>query len=826
MTRRAFVNDRLWKAVEQGSLIAGFNLPFDLSRLAVDARKPKPTMFAGGFTQPLFEWQDRHGVYRPNGYRPWFRYKPIDRNRALMGWTGYRGPTGPAIHRPEGLGPLLDLKALTFALTGQGHSLDGAARRFGLPIAKQGVEEHGTITPRYVGYGRQDVAVTWHLLEALRAEWDRHPITVSPNRALSPTAMAKGYLRAMGVAPPVSKTSEVTAIDLGPWMNGYYGGRTEVRIRRVPVPVVYLDFLSMYPTVNVLLGLWPMVTAATLRVQDATTRIRELVQSVTLEQCFDPTFWSTMCFIARINPEGDVLPIRGFYDEASVVPTIGVNTVQSPDQDLWIPGPDLVASILLSGHVPHVLEARALVGEGQQEGLQPTRLRGRVPIDPTTDDFYQRLIEVRNQIRRGMTPESGEEADRLQEALKVVANVTAYGVAAQLDRPVIPGREHEPVTVYGIGGIFASTTNAHEEPGEYFFPPFATLITAGARLMLAMLERLVTDAGGQTAFGDTDSGAIVATEHGGFVPCPGGPLRGPDGTPGIQALTWGQVRGFVDAFTALNPYDREAVPGSILKIESVNFSDGGAQRPLWAYAISAKRYALFTRTESGDPQVVVAKEHGLGHLMNPGSTIPQPQDAEADAGADAGSDAGSDAGPDEENEVESEVENEDMRGDTPKVIHTGIEGESGAGTGGPSGQTYQGNVPDDEGGNEGNVRVKNCRDVIEEYATHPESKSLGPDGRPCHRQTVGLLRRHAIDIAEVMYVGNWQQHERPSPHASTEQGSRQCDCHCEDVVPVLIRLVGITRAISSGFSHTRMESLSRSRTMRYETLSTMRVFTT
>ena len=167
-----------------------------------------------------------------------------------------------------------------------------------------------------------------------------------------------------------------------------------------------------------------------------------------------------------------------------------------------------------------------------------------------------------------------------------------------------------------------------------------------------------------------------------------------------------------------------------------------------------------------------------------------------------------------------------MCGDTPKVIHTEIEGEAGAGTGGPSGQTYQGNVPDDEGGNEGNVRVKNCRDVIEEYATHPESKSLGPDGRPCHRQTVGLLRRHAIDIAEVMYVGNWQQHERPSPHASTEQGSRQCDCHCEDVVPVLIRLVGITRAISSGFSHTRMESLSRSRTMRYETLSTMRVFIT
>ena len=33
---------------------------------------------------------------------------------------------------------------------------------------------------------------------------------------------------------------------LGYAMTAYYGGRAECRVRRTPVPVVYLDFLSMY----------------------------------------------------------------------------------------------------------------------------------------------------------------------------------------------------------------------------------------------------------------------------------------------------------------------------------------------------------------------------------------------------------------------------------------------------------------------------------------------------------------------------------------------------------------------------------------------------
>src|SRR5207245_10150356 len=93
-----------------------------------------------------------------------------------------------------------------------------------------------------------------------------------------------------------------------------------------------------------------------------------------------------------------------------------------------------------------------------------------------------------------------------------------------------------------------------------------------------------------------DSMAIVATERGGMIPCPGG-KRGL-----VKALSWKQVDEISDQFGALNPYDRTAVPGSILKIEEDNYKPTtNEQRQLYCLAISAKRYALFLRDDYGNP---------------------------------------------------------------------------------------------------------------------------------------------------------------------------------------------------------------------------------
>src|SRR5207237_8448776 len=108
----------------------------------------------------------------------------------------------------------------------------------------------------------------------------------------------------------------------------------------------------------------------------------------------------------------------------------------------------------------------------------------------------------------------------------------------------------------GVDGAFPCKSTAPENTGRFWFPPVAALIPAAARLMLALLERLISDAGGVHAFCDTDSMAIVANETGGLVRCPGGPHVLPDGREAIRALSRTQVDEIVPRFTSLNPFDR------------------------------------------------------------------------------------------------------------------------------------------------------------------------------------------------------------------------------------------------------------------------------
>ena len=64
-------------------------------------------------------------------------------------------------------------------------------------------------------------------------------------------------------------------------------------------------------------------------------------------------------------------------------------------------------------------------------------------------------------------------------------------------------------------------SNYVEKPGAWYFPPIASLITAGGRLLLAMLEKSVDEKHGSYLFCDTDSLCIVGTKKGSFVACAG-----------------------------------------------------------------------------------------------------------------------------------------------------------------------------------------------------------------------------------------------------------------------------------------------------------------
>lgn len=209
-SRAGFLREVFWPAAfECRALVVGFNLPFDLSRLAYDAGKARG-WFHGGFSFVFAQVRD---TASENRHWPRVRVKHLDSKRAFIGFTRiakmdreHRIPEGSADAKPDPQytfrGHFLDLRTLAFALTDQSHSLASACEAFGAAHGKEAVQQHGQITTVYVDYNRRDVLATQELLEKLRAEFDQHQIDLDPCKAYSPASIAKAYLRAMQVALP------------------------------------------------------------------------------------------------------------------------------------------------------------------------------------------------------------------------------------------------------------------------------------------------------------------------------------------------------------------------------------------------------------------------------------------------------------------------------------------------------------------------------------------------------------------------------------------------------------------------------------------------
>ena len=320
----------------------------------------------------------------------------------------------------------------------------------------------------------------------------------------------------------------------------------------------------------------------------------------------------------------------------------------------------------------------------------------------------------------------------------------------------------------------------------------------------------VADRGGTYAMEDTDSMAIVASKRGGLVACPGGPYRTKDGAEAIRALSWEQVDEIVDLFGQLNPYDRAAVPLSILKIEDDNFDPKTArQRQLWCLAISAKRYALFVRDRDGEPALLRRKvnngedgedrwsEHGLGHLLNPTDptsedrswiaqawlgiirrslglsarslgfersvavgqvTVSSPEVLKPLKALNAGKPYGTQIKP------FNFILSCHVRklghpvGANPERFHLIAPYESDPGKWTKlhwidqySGKRYRISTSTPTGTRSG-ARVQSYGDVLQEYEFHPEAKCADSSGAACTRRSVGLLGRRQVMIDTVAII--------------------------------------------------------------------------
>lgn len=603
-TREEFVDEVFFaQAYQHRATIVGFNLPFDISRLAIrhgTARVPLDSETAtmrGAFTFAL----SCQKIY------PTVRIKHMSQKAASMSFAApMRQPDGRG-QRNRGVrtgirrGHFVDVKTLANAIFARGFSLSSLSRFLEVPNPKLNFDEFaGPVTEDMVHYAVRDVQATWECYVELIKRFAKLNLTRTiPEKVYSEASIGKGYIREMGIVPWLKSQPDIPSNIIARIMSSYYGGRSEVRIRREIRQVMLCDFLSMYPTVCTLMGLWRFVIADGMTWRDTTDETRAFLDGIDLEALRSKALWPQLTTLVRVLPDADIFPVRAGYEDVAAT-TIGANYL-SADSPLWFTLADCIAAKLLTGKAPKVVEAMTFSPGEVQSGLRPINLAGNADYDvnPVTTDFFKRVIELRKSVQRARDRTFGDEYVKLdteQHAFKICANSTSYGIWVETNVETRPSRKL--TTVHSATcQPYSFKTDKTEMPGTYFHPLLATLITGAARLMLAITERLIVDQGLDWSFCDTDSMAIAKLNDMG------------SGEFARRAAT------VVDWFSSLNPYD---FPGSILKIEDVNGSlASGEPDPLYCLAISSKRYALFNYATDGTPIMRKVSAHGLGHLVKP-----------------------------------------------------------------------------------------------------------------------------------------------------------------------------------------------------------------
>jgi hypothetical protein len=563
------------------SLCVGFNLPFDISRIALSwgcGREKNRGSFS-------FQLTDKT-------YLPRVIIEHKDSKKAFIKFgNGLSDDRGNERHNKGKSkifpGYFLDLKTLVFALTNRGLSLEKSCELFNSKIGKTHPGEHGKITLEYIDYNINDVNATYALFLRLVAEYEKYHLETIPTRIYSPASIGKAYVRQMGIESFRFKNPDFPKDILGHIMTTYYGGRSEVRTRKIPMLVCLLDFLSMYPTMCILQQLWKFIIADHIDCVDDTDGVKAFIDSVSLEIFTDPGNWTKLNAIVQIVLDDDIVPLRAKYREKYAF-NIGLNH-GSCHEPIYYALADVCASKLLTGKTPKILKAFRLIPRGIQSGLKPVSIIGDRTIDPEHEDFFKALMEYRNSIKEKLksidkktNPTEYAYQYKLQETIKTITNSTSYGIFVEIN----PEETKTDVTVYGNNStVFTTTQNKNEKWGIQFNPAIATFETSASRLVLAIAETILIKHGSMYAFCDTDSMAIP-----------------PEYVDEIQGY-----------FQKLSPYSFDA---SLFKLEPENFDDDKKLEPLWFYGISAKRYVLYN-IRDGKPFIRKYSSHGLGHLLNP-----------------------------------------------------------------------------------------------------------------------------------------------------------------------------------------------------------------
>ena len=187
-TRSEFVERVFWESVRAGALVVGFNLAFDISRIAVSWTAARE----GGFSFVLSQLSKK-GV--ENIHRPRVRISPLNGVAEKIELMAVCRKNEQ--HRWR-RGCFLDLHTLAFALTDRSHSLESAIEAFGSTIKKEKHDPTGKVSDTEINYARQDVRATLGLLNSVKREYELHPIQLPPYKAYSPASIGVGHPSNLG----------------------------------------------------------------------------------------------------------------------------------------------------------------------------------------------------------------------------------------------------------------------------------------------------------------------------------------------------------------------------------------------------------------------------------------------------------------------------------------------------------------------------------------------------------------------------------------------------------------------------------------------------
>ncbi|HXQ58438.1 MAG TPA: hypothetical protein VN799_00020 [Acidimicrobiales bacterium] len=542
-----------WDIGRSWSLFSAADLQVECSGKNKGAWRIGPT---GSVTR-----HDDGGVKAVSPHRPpW-----VWRSRRV-GWMGTAGVPasrnlGKREHGRPFTGDVLDLHTAAYVLTSE---RSATPERYGELLGVEGLGVPTSVAPDLDGLRRvMTCALDLHrltvTLDVKAGQWfttprdrteGRHRLDLS--RTASPGGLASGILERSGLRPPM-ETWDLDDEGHGRWAESFHGGWTEVApaiVGRV-FPAVVADISSAYPLAAVLLGWWDFLCAERVEMHDDTADFVRFAHEVAGEPgvLHRDTFKRFGMDLVTLTLDGTEGPYPVEVDDPhrpdgrlEVVP------VDSGGRVMHKMGSDVLAAIVRGGDVPAgIVSVTRPVAVGRQ-----SQIRRRLPVLPglaldLTTDIVGPIIDYRSKCK--------DKGDTLGAALtRVIVNSLVFGQLARMDPD-------------GDG----------ERPGPWVCLPLASAITAGARLILALMDRGVTGLGGMVAARATDSSIIPSSVEGGAITLAGGDV--------------GRVLSHVDLGAVLRDLHRRFSPGRHWPLFKI--TRGTADRALRAVIFGVNRHAEF-----------------------------------------------------------------------------------------------------------------------------------------------------------------------------------------------------------------------------------------